>query len=393
MTTSAEPAHAYAGPAILSVGFRPFFLGGALWAALVVAIWLPVLSGTLTLPSAFTPFEWHVHELIWGYIPAIIAGFLLTAVPNWTGRAPIAGRSLLLLFLVWVLGRAAVFFSLWLSPELAAAADLFFLIALGATVARELIAGDNRRNLKLLAVIGLLLAGNGLFHWQAITQTGNGEGTRLGIAAVLVLIMLIGGRIIPSFTRNWLAARDKGRLPANFDRMDAALIAISAVALVAWIAVPEHKATAFLFVIAGCANLVRLGRWAGERTLSEPLVLILHFAFAFVPLGFLLMALAIQWPGVLLQSGAVHAWTSGAIALITLAVMTRASLGHVGRPLTATWPVQLIYAAALLAVGARLVAAFDILREPLLQLSAAAWVAAFLGFVVVFGPLLITQRS
>jgi uncharacterized protein involved in response to NO len=393
MTTSNEQRRSYAGPAILSYGFRPFFLFGALWAALAVALWLPVLSGHITLPSAFAPVGWHVHELVYGYVPAVVAGFLLTAIPNWTGRLPVAGTPLLALFLLWVAGRAAIFFSRSIGAPIAAAIDLLFLVALGAIVAREIIAGSNWRNLKVLGGVVLLLVGNGLFHLEAIMRVGNGQGTRLGIGAVVLLIALIGGRIIPSFTRNWLARREPGRLPAQFDGFDASTMGITTFALASWVLTPDSVATALLALAAATFNVMRLCRWAGERTAGEPLVLILHVGYAFVPIGFALLALAILRPELVAISGAVHGWTTGAIGVMTLAVMSRASLGHTGRPLAATTPLQLIYLAALTAAPARIVAAFNVLPQAMLHVSATAWVLAFTGFVLVYGPLLTRRRT
>jgi uncharacterized protein involved in response to NO len=345
--TSAEQIRAFTGPVILSYGFRPFFLSGALWAAVAVALWLPMLSGHLALPSAFTPIEWHVHELLYGYVPAVVAGFLLTAVPNWTGRLPVVGTRLLLLFLIWTAGRIAILTSLWIGAWVAAAVDLAFLAALGLVVAREILAGNNTRNLKVLAVLALLLIGYALFHLRAVDGFGNGYGTRLGIAAIVLLIMLIGGRIIPSFTRNWLARRGAGRLPAPFDRFEVAVVALSGVALASWVILPEETPTAIIALAACGLNVVRLYRWACERTVTEPLVLILHVAYAFVPIGFLLLALAILTPWLVPPTGAVHGWTAGAIGIMTLAVMTRASLGHTGRSLKATRPIQFILETAL----------------------------------------------
>jgi uncharacterized protein involved in response to NO len=393
MTTSAAQIRAFTGPALLSYGFRPFFLFGALWATLAVALWLPVLSGQLALPSAFGPIEWHVHELVYGYVPAIVGGFLLTAVPNWTGRLPVVGMPLATLFAIWVAGRIAIFFSLWIGAGIAAVIDLAFLITLGLVVAREIIASKNTRNLKVLVGVALLLTGNTLFHLEALGGIGDGHGTRLGIAATVLLIMLIGGRIIPSFTRNWLVRIPSGRLPAPFDRFDVLFIATSAVALASWVIGPQAKITALLTLAAGSLNVIRLARWAGERTAAEPLVLILHVAYAFVPIGFFLAALAIVRPDLIALSGAVHGWTTGAIGLMTLAVMTRASLGHTGRPLTATRPIQFIYLAAVIAALARIAVGFDILREPMLHLSAAAWVAAFGVFVIVYTPLLALPKA
>jgi uncharacterized protein involved in response to NO len=393
MSTSAEQIRSFTGPALLSYGFRPFFLFGALWAALAVALWLPMLSGHLVLPSALAPLEWHVHELVYGYVPAIVAGFLLTAVPNWTGRLPVVGTRLAVLFLIWIAGRVAIFFSLRIGAEIAAAVDLAFLVALGWVVAREIIASKNTHNLKVLAGVALLLAGNALFHIESIAGMGDDYGTRLGIAAAILLIMLIGGRIIPSFTRNWLARLGPGRLPTPFDRFDVVVMIASGVTLASWVIVPYAAATAILALAAGVLNIVRLGRWAGERTAAEPLVLILHVAFAFIPLGFFLLALGIERPDIVAQAGALHGWTAGAIGIMTLAVMTRASLGHTGQPLTATRSTQFIYLAATTAALARIVAAFDVLREPMLHVSAMAWIAAFGGFVAVYGPLLMRRRA
>ncbi len=390
MVTTAEQVRTYDGPAVLSYGFRPFFLLGAVWAAL--AIWLPMLAGSLELPTAFAPLDWHVHELLYGYLPAIAAGFLLTAVPNWTGRLPVTGRPLLGLLLIWVAGRLAVAVSAWLGLAWSAVIDLLFLVALAAVVAREIVAARSLRNLKVLLLIGLLLIGNAVFHAEAGLASGTGYGTRIGIAAAVLLVSLIGGRIVPSFTRNWLVRQRPGPLPQPFDRFDIFTLVVGAVALVLWIAAPMHGATAATALMAGLLHALRLARWRGYRTGAEPLVLVLHIAYAFVPLGFFLVAASITFPAYLTAAGAVHGWTAGGIGLMTLAVMTRASLGHTCRPLSATTPIQLIYAAALIAALARIVASFDLARAPLLHLSATAWVAAFAGFVVVYWPLLTRPR-
>jgi uncharacterized protein involved in response to NO len=392
MSTTAEQARAYRGPAVLSFGFRPFFLAGAAWAALAIALWLPMLVGRLTLPTAFAPLEWHVHELLYGYVPAVVAGFLLTAVPNWTGRLAVVGTRLLALFLVWLAGRLAILFSQALGPGLSAAIDLAFLAVLGAVIAREIIAGNDKRNLKVLIMVALLFTGNAVFHLEAGLKGSPHFGIRIGIAATVLLIMLMGGRIIPSFTRNWLAKRGPGRLPVPFGRFDIVAMAMSGAALAAWIAAPVNRVTAGLAVVAAVLNVLRLARWAGDRTGAEPLVTVLHAGFAFIPLGFALVALGILRPDVVTATGAVHAWSAGAIGLMTLAVMTRASLGHTGRPLTATPAIQVIYLAAGISAITRIAAAFDLLREPMLHVSATMWVVAFASFVIVFAPLLLRRR-
>ncbi len=391
--SGAVQARAYRGPALLSYGFRPFFLAGALWAAVAVALWLPMLAGTIALPTTLSPLEWHIHELLYGYVPAVIAGFLLTAVPNWTGRLPVVGGRLILLFLLWVAGRATMLTSAWIGAIPAALVDMSFLAALGAVVAREILGAGNTRNFKVLVIILLLLAGNGLFHLEAVARVGDGLGMRLGIAATVLLIMLIGGRIIPSFTRNWLARRGPGRLPAPEDWLDVLAMTAGGSALAVWVILPRSGMTALLAGVAALLNAARLTRWAGERTLAEPLVLILHVAYAFVPLGFALAALSITQPGLVAPSGALHCWTAGAIGVMTLAVMTRASLGHTGQPLTATRPIQLIYLAAIVAATTRIAAALRLDPGPMLKLSATAWVVAFAAFVTIYWPLLARARA
>lgn len=392
MTTSAQQIRDYRGPALLSYGFRPFFLFGAIWAALAVAIWLPFLAGAVSLPTAMAPVQWHAHELVFGYVPAIVAGFLLTAVPNWTGRLPVTGPPLLALFAAWIAGRAAILLSALIGARLAAAIDLLFLASLAAIIGREIVASKKLNNLKVLVLVGLLFAGNVAFHAETLLGFGQSHGVRIGIAATVMLIMVIGGRIIPSFTRNWLARQATGPLPSPFDRFDLVTIVAGACALIVWVAAPMSPLTALASGIAASLHVVRLARWTGYRTSAEPLVLILHIAYAFVPLGFALVAGGILRPDLLLPRGAMHAWSAGAIALMTLAVMTRASLGHTNRPLIATRGIQAIYVAGIAAALARIAAAFGLAREPMLQLSAAFWVVAFVGFAVVYGPLL-TRRN
>jgi uncharacterized protein involved in response to NO len=393
MPTSAQLIRNYRGPALLSYGFRPFFLFGAIWAAAAMALWPALLTSSITLPTAFEPLHWHAHELIYGYVPAIISGFLLTAIPNWTGRLPVVGARLLALFALWGAGRLAVLFSAVIGEAAAAVIDLLFLAALGGVVAREIIAGRNTRNLKVLGVLAVLFAGNAITHAEQLHFLAPGHGVRVGIAAILVLIMLIGGRIIPSFTRNWLVRQGPGRLPRPFDRFDQVAIAIGGAALLLWIAAPDNVLTAWLALAAGFVQFWRLGRWAGERTGAESLVAIMHIAYMFVPLGFVLVALGTLRPDIVSPSGALHAWTAGAVGTMTLAVMTRASLGHTGKPLTANRAVQAIYIAVIVSALARIIAGFGIARDPVLHLSAAAWVFAFAGFAAVFGPLLARRRA
>ena len=377
----------YSGPALFSYGFRPFFLLGALYAGLEVLAWLPMFYGELTLTTAFAPTDWHVHEMLFGYVAAVIAGFLLTAIPNWTGRLPLQGAPLIVLVGTWLAGRVAVALSAMLGWQAAAVVDVTFLVLMAAAIAREIVAGKNWRNVKIVAVIALLAVTNAAFHLEAHLDGQAVHATRFAIALVILLIMVVGGRIVPSFTRNWLLRREPGRLPAPFDRFDTGCMGLSALALLLWTVAPEGPLTAAGLAAAAIANTLRLARWAGDRTAADRLVLVLHVGFAFVPVGFALGALAAL--ELVAPSAGIHAWTVGAIGIMTLAVMSRASLGHTGRPLAASPALQAVYATAAIAALARIAAAlFPEAGIALLHIAAAAWAIAFLGFAALYAPLL-----
>ncbi|CCE07045.1 putative membrane protein, NnrS-like [Bradyrhizobium sp. STM 3843] len=376
------------GLPILANGFRPFFLLGAVQSALTILVWLPVFYGELKLTSDFAPRDWHVHEMLYGYLPAIITGFLFTAIPNWTGRLPLQGMPLLTLVVAWIAGRIAVTFSAGASWWLVAAVDCGFLLLVVGAAAREIIAGRNWRNLQVVLLVAMLLAGNIGFHVEAHVRGAADTSIRIGVAVVVLLIALIGGRIVPSFTRNWLVRENPGRLPVPFGRFDVVVVLVSALVLLAWIIVPDHAFTGIALALAGVLHLIRLARWAGDRTLRERLLVILHVGYAFVPLGFLINAAASF--GMVLPSAGLHAWMAGAAGVMTLAVMTRATLGHTGQQLTASAATQAIYAAIVVAALARICAVLEPAHsELLLHVAAFAWVTAFLGFALAYGPLLL----
>jgi uncharacterized protein involved in response to NO len=387
------PSHARddQGWPILAAGFRPFFLLAAIQSALAIMVWLPAFYGELQLASAFAPRDWHVHEMLYGFLPAVVTGFLFTAIPNWTGRLPLRGTPLLALVAVWIAGRLCVTFSAATTWWVALAVDASFLLLVAAAAAREIIAGRNWHNLMVVLPVAILLAGNIAFHVEAHVDGQADVAIRVGIAAVVLLISLIGGRIIPSFTRNWLVRENPGRLPAPFGRFDIIVIVMGALALSGWIVMPNHPVTGAALALAGLAHLARLSRWAGDRTFRERLLAILHVGYFFVPLGFLLNAAAAF--GYLPPSAGLHAWMAGGAGVMTLAVMTRATLGHTGQPLTASKATQAIYAAILVAAVSRVCAAIHpSFSEALLHVAALAWVAAFLIFALAFGPLLLGVR-
>lgn len=393
MTSTVEQMRAWTGPAILTFGFRPFFFGAAVWAALAMVLWVPMLSGHLVLPTAFDPVSWHAHEFLFGYLGAVVAGFLLTAVPNWTGRLPIVGWRLGMLAGLWLVGRLAVALSGGFPAGWVALADLAFPVVFALAIGREIVAGRNWRNLIVLAMLGVFILGNALFHWESAKgdYAAQGYGLRLGLGAGIMMIAVIGGRIVPSFTRNWLVKRRSTALPAppmqRFDKI--ALVALL-VALVLWVALPLGVPTGLGLALVGVLHALRLFRWAGHRTFAEPLVTVLHAGYAFVPLGALALAAEILLPGSIGMAGAQHFWMAGAIGLMTLAVMTRATLGHTGQDLTAGAGTVVIYVALILSVLARVAGGvWPGSSGTLHTMAGLLWIVAFGGFAVAYGALLL----
>jgi uncharacterized protein involved in response to NO len=387
---------AHQGLALLSAGFRPFFLLAALWAALAIPLWLALFAGAPAVPTALAPAVWHAHEMVFGYAAATVAGFLLTAIPNWTGRMPLQGAPLAALALLWAAGRIGVLLSGIWGPVAAAVLDLAFPAVFLAAIAREIAAGRNWRNLPMLGALSLLLTGNLLVHLEALGVAATAAlGDRLGIATLVMLITFIGGRIVPSFTRNWLVReRPESAAPAPFDTVDRAVLALTALALALWVAAPETRAAAVGELAAGVALALRLLRWRGHQSWREPLVWSLHLGYAWLAVGFLLLGsdgIAAFLPA----TTALHALTVGAIGTMTLAVMTRASLGHTGRPLTAGSGTTAIYLLVTLAALLRLAAPLaDASQMLLLDLAGASWSGAFGLFVVLYaGPLALPRAA
>ena len=381
----------YQGWPVLAAGFRPFFLLGAIQAGVAILLWLPAFHGELQLSTAFASRDWHVHEMLYGYLPAVITGFLFTAIPNWTGRLPIQGMALLTLVLIWIAGRIFVTGSAATTWWLAMLVDASFLMLVAAAAAREILAGRNWRNLGVVLLVVLLFAGDVAFHLEAHFSGAADYAIRIGIAVVVLLISLVGGRIIPSFTRNWLVRENPGRQPTPFGRFDKIVIGLSALSLLIWIIAPDHPVTGMALGLAGLLQLVRLVRWAGERTVRERLLLILHVGYAFLALGFLLNAAAAF--GFVPVGAGIHAWMAGGAGIMTLAVMTRASLGHTGQLLTASPATQAIYIAIIVAAVSRICAVLEPAQsEVLLDVAGFAWALAFFGFALAFGRLLLGSR-
>jgi uncharacterized protein involved in response to NO len=388
-------ARAYEGSAFLSAGFRPFFLLGAVWSAAAVPLWLAAYMHGYALGGALPPMLWHAHEMIYGYAVAAVTGFVLTAVPNWTGRPPLRGAPLAALVGLWLAGRIAMLASAAIGPAAAAAIDLAFLALLIAAVVRELGAARSFHNLPVAGTLAMLFAGNVLVHLHALDVAYTAPlGQRIGVATLVALIALIGGRIVPSFTRNWLARmRPDVAPPAPHDGVDTICLLVVVAGLIAWVAVPEGRSSSVMAIAAAATAAARLARWRGLSTVRDPLLFVLHLGYAWVPIGFALLGtdglFSFVPPG-----APLHALTVGAIGTMTLAVMTRASLGHTGRPLAAGRGTVAVYALVTAAALLRIVAPLGGEHVALItSFAGIAWTGAFSLFALLYAPILINFNS
>ncbi|MGA6826915.1 NnrS family protein [Nitrospira sp. NS4] len=388
MTDQQNEGSGYRGPALFSYGFRPFFLGAALFAGVAVPVWILMLAGVSDPALLFPARDWHVHEMVFGFLPAVITGFLLTAIPNWTDRPPIRGLELMLLFTVWLAGRVVIAVT-WFSPLLAAIVDASFLVAVAGFVWRELAAGKSWSQAPIGGVISLYAGANIFFHVLVVSGAATDLPERMAIALVMVLVSLIGGRVIPNFTGEFLAQQGRTEQPAPFSRFDGLSLLLVGMAVTAWTVQPQAPTTGWLLVMAGLASLGRLSRWYGWMTWREPLVLVLHLGYGWLVLALLVLGSSIIGIG-LPPTDAVHAFTAGAVGVMTLGVMTRASLGHTGRARHAGPFTVLMY--ALVTVGALLRVVGPTTGLPanlMLGLAAACWSGGYLLFALVYGPFLL----
>lgn len=378
-------------PLLLSFAFRPLFLLVALQALVGIGLWAAWWSGLLAVQWPVNPVYWHAHEMISGFAGAAIAGFLLTAVANWTGRPPVRGWPLALLSLCWLAARLAA-----VTPFVAAVAGVLWWTLLLVLVAQELLLSRNRRNYKILLVLALFILTEGLYHLAALQGLAwQRQVVWAQMWLVLILINLIGGRIIPAFTRNWLLQRQaapggESTLPAAFGPIDlAATLALLLFAAISLLPVPGWLALA-TGVVAALLQAWRLSRWQGHRTLSDPLVWMLHVAYAWLPLGLLLLACGLA--GLLPVSAGLHALTAGTIAGMIVSVSSRAALGHTGRPLKSHPLLTLSFVLLTLAAASRVLASLTAL--PLLMQGATLlWLLAFAAFALRYAPILLRPAA
>jgi uncharacterized protein involved in response to NO len=375
----------------LSYGFRPFFLFAAVFAALAVPLWLAVYLGDIGLATPLPVTLWHGHEMLFGYGAAVLAGFLLTASPTWSGQPPVTGTALALLALIWLAGRLEMAAGGG-APALAAAIDLAFLPALAIALVPALRAGPPRQ-LVFLPILALLLLANLAVQLDALGVLPDSGSTALLVALDLfaLLIGLIGGRVVPAFTRNALTARGDTHRVRDASLRDRLAIGSLLLLLIADLA-GLTQAAGVLALAAALLNGWRLAGWQGRRTVRQPILWVLH-------LGYLWLVVGLTWKGLVDLTGwlppaeGLHGLAIGAVGTMTLAVMSRATLGHSGRPLRAPRAVVGSYLLVTAAAVVRLWAALAPAQaNPLLTLSAAFWSVAFAAFAVCLGPALLGPR-
>jgi uncharacterized protein involved in response to NO len=379
---------------LIAEAFRPFFLGGAAFVAILMTLWVTRLAGWNASPLGWDPIGWHAHEMVYGFVPAAIAGFLLTAVPVWTQSPHVRGAKLAAVFGVWVAGRVAMTVPLGLSTAGIAIIDLAFLPALAICIGRPIFSRGNIPKIIFPLLLLLMLLGNALTHWQQIDPgAGTGRlGLRIGIYVIALLIVIIGGRIVPVFTGNAFRRDGIDRTVRRGPRLAQISVGLTAVFFIVDAAA---LSTGLSVLFGGAAALILFVRWAGWQplaTLYDPLLWSLQLGYLWVPMGIALLAAATLAPIVPWSAG-IHALTAGAMGTMILAVMTRVSLGHTGRRLQALRGAVIAY--VLVSIGAigRVAAAWiPELGVRGLIFSGVLWAAAYAVFFATYARILLSPR-
>jgi uncharacterized protein involved in response to NO len=383
------------GPIFFAAGFRPFFLSAGILAAISLPLWLAVYAAGLDLGLPYPVAVWHGHEMVYGFAGAAIGGFLLTAVPNWTNTHHVSGKPLMVLFAAWVAGRLAMVLGGLLPPVLVAIVDLAYLPLLAGLVAGPLVKAGKWRNIAFVPILAAFFLSNLFVHADIAFDFGDGIGAiYAGITLALVMVTIVGGRIVPSFTQNWL--RMEGRpvelAPIGWVEKGGAVASVALGGLLAAFA-PNSAVAGIVLLAASLINLVRLAGWHGIRALANPLLWVLHLGYLWMVIGLALLGLTSFLPD-LPASAALHALTAGSIATMVLGVMSRAALGHSGRPLEISRLTVLAY--VLVTVGTTLRVAAPLLGDGQMgatHAGGAIWALAWLLFVIVYWPIVTRPRA
>jgi len=375
---------------LFALGFRAFFALAGLAALILILFWNALFNGSLTTEHYFPNSYWHAHEMLLGYAVAVIAGFLLTAVKNWTGKQTITGDPLASLCLLWLYGRILPFYAGELPDALIALVDFSFLPALAYQVSKPIIEAKQYRNLFFIGLLLLLAMGNGLIHAQMLGLSTNtaATGIQLVVATIIVLILIIAGRVFPFFTERGIP----GTLIIRNPLLDNVSVASAVIVFALQLFGISGTLLALAAIIAAAANIARLFGWYVKRVIYVPLLWVLYAGYGWVILGFMLTVLSAY--SVVAPSLALHAFTLGGIGVLTLGMMARVSLGHTGRAMKASNTIAiafvLINVAALFRV--LLPIAMPGWYENLIYVSVLFWLAAFSLFVFVYAPILASAR-
>ncbi len=379
-------------PALLGKGFRPFFLLAGVFAVAIVPLWLLVIGGSVRAPSYLAPVTLHAHEMVFGFVVAVIAGFLLTAVSNWTGRETATGWPLGAMALSWLAGRAVMLLPFALPRGVTAVVELAFLPVLIAVLARPLIAAQSRRNFVMLGILVGLLVADAVVHGAALGLLPAEAARRactVGLDLITVVILIITGRVLPMFTKNATGVQSIRSVPW----LDGAAIGAMAAATASDWGRPDSPVNGTLFVAAGVLAAVRALHWGAGHSLREPLLWGLHAGYAWLCLGLVFKGLALLGnPG--LASLATHALTVGAVGGLTLGMMARVALGHTGRMLLSRGPMTGAFVAINCAAFSRALLPLLLPKQYFTTLVAAGsfWLVAFAVFVAVYAPVLLSPR-
>jgi uncharacterized protein involved in response to NO len=370
-----------------ALGFRPFFLAAGVYAVLLMALWLAMLQGGVE-PGSLPPLVWHGHEMLFGFTVAVIAGFLLTAAQNWTGIRTPSGKPLAALFLLWLAGRVA-FLLPGVPAGLVAAVDLAFLPVLALALALPILRAKQLHNYPFPVMLLALTVANALVHGEALGWTATAsEGLHLATYVVVTMIVVMGGRVIPSFTDNKLRTRAR-----RWKAIEILVPVVTIGALLAAVVAPVSPATAVLAAIAAAVHAIRLAGWYTKQYWSVPLLWVLHLGYGWIALGFALLALAAAGVGSAAGS-ALHAFTAGAIGVLTLGMMARVSLGHTGRMLEPAALMSWAFAAANLAALVRVAVPLVLPQAYATGMAVAGglWTVAFVLFAAIYTPVLLRPR-
>jgi uncharacterized protein involved in response to NO len=398
-TTTSTNSISIGGPGLtlFAYGFRPLFLLAGLQAALALPVWLGLYAGGLGLPTVFPPSVWHAHEMLYGFATAVLAGFFLTAVPNWTGAPHLRGWPLAALAGLWLAGRALVWLSALVPEPLVAAVDLAFVPALALAVAPHLLAPGATRQRIFMVLLALLFCGNLLVHlpWLGGEGVEPRLGLYLGLDVFVLLLTVMGGRIVPSFTANILRRDGRALDLRSSPLIERATLALTGLLIPLELFLGDDRIVGAAALAAAAAHFLRLAGWHSWQARREPILWVLHVGYLWIPLGLALRGLFLAFDLVPANAG-VHALTVGAIGTMTLGVMSRAALGHTGRPLKAAPLTVAAYGLVTFAAVVRVLGALcapDALYGLTVDFSGTAWTLGWVLFVAVYAPMLVRPRA